>query len=328
MIKIIFMGTPDFSRDSLELLIKNKYNIIGVVTATDKPKGRGMKQMISPVKEYAMEKNIEIYQPEKIKGNEEFINKIKSLKPDLIIVVSYGLILPKEILEIPKLGCINVHPSILPKYRGPTPIETAVMNGDKKTGVTTMYMNENMDEGDILLQKEVEIGENETAGNLWDRLSKIGAELLINTIKKLERNEIKPKPQGNKFTLSSMLTKSLGKIDWQEQNAEQIKNLVRALNPRVGTYTFLANNQIKLWKVEVLKKADFLKEYKEFKEYEYKFDDIQPGTIIYINNKKGIYVKAKDDVILILELQKENSKKMTAPEFLRGNKIKVVDCFE
>lgn len=328
MLNIIFMGTPDFSKESLEAMVNKNHKIIGVVTTPDKPKGRGMKVTKSPVKEYAQENNFKIYQPEKIKGNKEFIREIKLLNPDLIVVVSYGMILPKEILEIPKLGCVNVHPSLLPKYRGPTPIETAVINGDKKTGVTTMYMNEKMDEGDIILQKEIEIKDNQTAGELWDNLSKIGAKLLIETIDKIEKKEVKRKKQGNNFTLSYMLNKETGKIDWENNTAIEIKNLVRGLNPRIGAYTFLNKQKIKLWKVEVVKLKDFLKQYKEFEEYEYKISDIQSGTIIYLDKNKGIYVKAKDEIILILEMQKENSKKMTSQEFLRGNKLKVIDFFE
>lgn len=328
MLNIIFMGTPDFSRESLEELVKNKHKIIAVVTTPDKPKGRGMKVTKSAIKEYALKQNFEIYQPITIKGNDQFIKKIKNLKPDLIVVVSYGMILPKEILKIPKLGCINVHPSLLPKYRGPTPIETAVINGDKKTGVTTMYMNEKMDEGDIILQKEIEIEKNETAGELWNKLSKIGAKLLIETINKIEKNNIKRKKQNNNFTLAYMLNKTTGKINWENQTGIEIKNLVRGLNPRVGAYTNLNNEKIKIWKVETIKIENFLNEYKEFKEYKDKLNGIQPGIIIYLDRKKGIYVKTKDEIILILELQKENSKKMAVTEFLKGNKLKVIDFFE
>ena len=179
MLNILFMGTPDFAKESLESIYNAGYNIIGVVTNPDRPKGRGMKMIASPVKEYAVSKNIPIYQPLKVKNNIEFIDEIKALNPDIICVVAYGRILPKEILEIPKLGCINVHGSLLPKYRGAAPIQWAVLNGDKTTGITTMYMDEGMDTGDMILKKEVEIGENETTGELWDRLAKIGGELLV-----------------------------------------------------------------------------------------------------------------------------------------------------
>ena len=164
--RILFMGTPDFAGESLKCLYEANYDIIGVVTNQDKPKGRGMKMVFSPVKEYAIEKNLPIYQPEKVKNNPDFIDEIKTLNPDLIVVVAYGKILPKEILDIPKYGCINVHASLLPKYRGAAPIQWAVLNGDKVTGVTTMYMDVGMDTGDIILKEETEMGENETTGEL------------------------------------------------------------------------------------------------------------------------------------------------------------------
>ena len=176
MLNILFMGTPDFAKESLESIYNAGYSIIGVVTNPDRPKGRGMKMIASPVKEYAVSKNIPIYQPLKVKNNIEFIDEIKALNPDIICVVAYGRILPKEILEIPKYGCINVHGSLLPKYRGAAPIQWAVINGEEKTGITTMYMDVGMDTGDMILKEEVEIGKDETTGELWDRLSKIGGE--------------------------------------------------------------------------------------------------------------------------------------------------------
>ena len=172
--RLVFMGTPDFAKESLEAVYNAGYEILAVVTNPDRPKGRGMKMVESPVKEFAKEKNLKIYQPEKVKKNIEFIEEIKKLQPDVICVVAYGKILPKEILEIPKLGCINVHGSLLPKYRGAAPIQWAILNGDKETGITTMYMNEGMDTGDMILKEKVTIGEDETTGELWYRLSKIG----------------------------------------------------------------------------------------------------------------------------------------------------------
>lgn len=166
------MGTPDFARDSLEAIYNAGHDILAVVTNVDKPKGRGMKMIATPVKEFAIEKNLPVFQPEKVKKNEEFINEIKSLNPDIICVVAYGKILPKEILDIPQYGCINVHASLLPKYRGAAPIQWSVLNGDKETGVTTMYMDIGMDTGDMILTEKVEIGEDETTGELWNRLSK------------------------------------------------------------------------------------------------------------------------------------------------------------
>jgi len=250
--KILFMGTPDFAKESLESIYNKGHEIIGVFTVPDKPKGRGMKMIFSPVKEYSLEKDFNIYQPEKIKNNQDIIDEIKELKPDVICVVAYGMILPKEILDIPKYGCINVHPSLLPKYRGSAPIQWAIINGDKKTGVTTMYMDIQMDSGDIILQEEVEIKNDETAGELWDRLSKIGAELLIETLDRIEKNTAPRISQGEEFTLAPMLDKEMSKIDWENKEALEIKNLVRGLNPTMGTYSYSNGKKIKLWKVEII----------------------------------------------------------------------------
>ena len=184
--KIVFMGTPDFAEKSLETVYNAGHEILAVVTNPDRPKGRGMKMVASPVKEFAVSKNLKIYQPEKVRKNVEFIEEIKKLEPDVICVVAYGKILPKEILEIPKLGCINVHGSLLPKYRGSAPIQWAVINGEKVTGVTTMYMDVGMDTGDMILKEETEIAPDETTGELWDRLAKIGAELLVKTLEQIE----------------------------------------------------------------------------------------------------------------------------------------------
>ena len=179
MLNIVFMGTPDFAEESLKSLIDAQYNILAVVTNPDKPQGRGMKLVASPVKQYALLKEIPVYQPEKVRNNTEFIEEMKRLNPDVICVVAYGKILPQELLDIPKLGCINVHGSLLPKYRGAAPIQWAVLNGEKATGVTTMYMDAGMDTGDMILKEEIAIGEDETTGELWDRLSQIGGEILI-----------------------------------------------------------------------------------------------------------------------------------------------------
>ena len=249
--RIVFMGTPDFAKESLEAVYNAGYEILGVVTNPDKPKGRGMKMMASPVKEFAIEKNIKIYQPLKVKNNIEFIQEIKDLNPDIICVVAYGKIVPKEILEIPKLGCINVHGSLLPRYRGAAPIQWAILNGDKTTGITTMYMDIGMDTGDMILKEEVDIGEDETTGELWERLSKIGGNLLVETLKEIEKGIAPREKQGNDYTLAPMLNKEMAKIDWENKTAEEIKNLVRGLNPIMGAYTFLNGKKIKFWKVSI-----------------------------------------------------------------------------
>ena len=311
--KIVFMGTPDFAQKSLEALYNARHKILAVVTNIDKPKGRGMKLVESPVKEYAKSKNLTIFQPEKVRKNIEFIEQIKKLEPDVICVVAYGKILPSEILEIPKLGCINVHASLLPKYRGAAPIQWAVLNGDKTTGVTTMYMDVGMDTGDMILKQEVEIGENETTGELWDRLSIIGADLLVKTLKQIEKGTAPRIKQSDDFTMAPMLNKEISKIDWKEKTAKQIKNLVRGLNPIMGAYSYLNGKKIKFWKVEVEEDTN---------------SNQENGTVIKANDKDGLYIKAKDGVLKIIEIQGENAKRMNANDFLRGNKIEIGQKFE
>lgn len=317
--KIIFMGTPDFAKDSLEAIYNKGYEILGVVTNPDKPKGRGMKMIASPVKEFAIEKGLEVLQPEKVKKNEEFIEKIKNLNPDVICVVAYGKILPKEILEIPSKGCINVHGSLLPKYRGAAPIQWAVLNGDKETGVTTMYMDEGMDTGDIILKEKVTIEENETTGELWERLSKMGGQLLVKTLEKIEDGTAPREKQGENFSMAPMLDKSISKIDWDNKTARQIKNLVRGLNPIMGAYTFLNGKKIKFWKVDIAKKEEYACENVE---------SLKNGTIIKSDQKEGLYIKSKDGVLKVLEIQGENAKRMSIQDFLRGANIKKLEIFE
>ena len=249
--KVIFMGTPDFAVESLKAIYNAKYEIIGVVTNPDKPQGRGLKLTTSPVKQFALEKGLKVYQPIKVRNNQEFIEELKKSNPDIIVVVAYGKILPKEILEIPKLGCINVHASLLPKYRGAAPIQWAIINGDKKTGVTTMYMDEGMDSGDIILKQEVDIRDDETTGELWEELSKKGGKLLVETLKEIEKGTAPRTKQNGDFTLAPMLSKEMSKINWAAQDALQIKNLVRGLNPIMGAYSLLDGKKIKFWKVDV-----------------------------------------------------------------------------
>ena len=277
-----------------------------------------MKMIASPVKEFALEKGIKIYQPEKVRNNEEFISEIKALKPDVICVVAYGKILPKEILEIPSKGCINVHGSLLPKYRGAAPIQWAVLNGDKKTGVTTMYMDVGMDTGDMILKQETQIGEDETTGELWERLSKIGGDLLVKTLKEIENKTAPRIKQGDDFTMAPMLDKSMAKIDWENKTALEIKNLVRGLNPIMGAYTFLNGKKIKFWKVDVAKDI--------FADGDMEF--MKNGTVIVSDKRDGIYIKTKDGILKVLEIQVENAKKMPIQDYLRGNQINKFDVFE
>lgn len=317
MLNIVFMGTPDFAMKSLEAIYNEKYNILGVVTNPDRPKGRGMKLNQSPVKEYALEKNMRIYQPDKVKGNESFINEIKKLNPDVICVVAYGKIIPKEILEIPKYGCINLHGSLLPKYRGAAPIQWSIINGDKTTGVTTIYMNEGIDTGDMILKKEVAIDENETTGELWEKMSNIGAKLLVDTLKKIENEDAPRVKQGNNASYAPMLEKSIAKIDWNKMKAIEIKNLVRGLNPIMGAYATLNGKKVKFWRVELANKECI----------EMDTETAEPGTILYIDNKKGLYVKAKDGIIKLIDVQGENSKKMNVCEWIRGSRVQVGEKF-
>lgn len=323
MSKIIFMGTPDFAEKSLRKLNESDNNIIAVVTNTDKPKGRGMKLFQSPVKQYALENNLKIYQPEKIKENNDFIETLRAMKPDFICVVAYGKILPREILEIPKYGCINVHASLLPKYRGAAPIQWSIINGEEITGVTTMYMDTKMDTGDIILEKEVKIGENETTGELWNRLGDIGAELLLETIEKIKAGTAPRKKQGDNYTMAPMLNKEISKINWNELKTKNIKNLVRGLNPIMGAYSTLNNKKIKFWKVDIIEKEEFLEKYK----IEYDIEKLEPGCIIYANSKDGLYIKTIDGIISVLEIQGENSKKMNIFDFLRGNRLEKGEIF-
>lgn len=321
--KILFMGTPDFARESLDSLYQAGFEICGVVTTPDRPSGRGMKLVASPVKEYAIEKNLKLFQPEKIANNTEFKNEIKALEPDLICVVSYGVILPKSFLKIPPYGCINVHPSMLPKYRGSAPIQWAVLNGDKKTGVSIMYLDEGMDSGDIISQEEVEIGDDETTGELWNRLSTIGAKMLTDAVKNIASGKIERTAQPNEFTIAPMLSKEMAKIEWNEKTASEIKNLVRGLNPIMGTFTFLNSKKIKFWKVQKLSNNEISEKY-DIKNIE----DVENGTVLFANEKIGLFIKAKEGIISVLEIQGENAKRMSVTDFLRGNKIEVGEKFE
>ena len=316
--KIVFMGTPDFAEASLQALIDASYNIEAVVTNPDRPKGRGMKMLYSPVKELAVSKNIPVFQPEKVRNNIEFIEKIKSINPDVICVVAYGKILPKEILEIPKYGCINVHASLLPKYRGAAPIQWAVLNGDKETGITTMYMDIGMDTGDMILTQKVQIGENETTGELWERLSKIGGNLLVETLNQIEKGIAPRIPQEGEYTMAPMLEKEMSKIDWENKTAEEIKNLVRGLNPIMGAYTFLNGKKIKFWKVEVANNIGYDEENIKM---------IKNGTVLISDQKDGIFIKTKKGILRVLEIQGENAKKMSIQDYLRGNKIEEFEIF-
>ena len=325
MLNIIFMGTPDFAKESLEAIYNAGHNIIAVITNPDRPKGRGMKMIASPVKEFAVEKNIPVLQPEKIR---EIKDTLVQLNPDLFCVVAYGKILPKDILDIPKKGSINVHGSLLPKYRGAAPIQWSVLNGDKKTGITTMYMDEGMDTGDMILQEEVEIGENDTTGELWERLSKIGANLLVETLEKIENGTAPRKKQPSDFTMAPMLNKEMARIDWENKTAKEIKNLVRGLNPIMGAYTTYKGKKIKIWRAGCIELNDFIEDHPEFSEYVSNLENMAEGAVIYSDIKNGLFVKAKEGILILQEVQAENAKKMSVQDFLRGNLIQTGEIFE
>ncbi len=316
---IVFMGTPDFAKESLKAIYEAGHNILAVVTNEDKPRGRGMKLQPSEVKEYALEKNLKIYQPKKVKNNKEFREQIENLKPEVICVVAYGKLLPKKILEIPKYGCINVHGSLLPKYRGAAPIQWAILNGDTITGVTTMYMDVGMDTGDIILKEEVEIGKDETTGELWDRLALKGGELLVKTLEQVEAKTAPRIQQGEDFTVAPMLTKDMAKIDWENKTAQEIKNLVRGLNPIMGAYTYLNGKKIKFWKVSVTTNNEIMAEGMEI---------FKNGTVIAKDPREGIFIKTKEGILKVLEIQGENAKRMPIQDFLRGNPIEEFEVFE
>ena len=321
--RVLFMGTPDFAKKSLEAIYNAGYEIIGVVTNPDKPKGRGMKMIASDVKEFALSRGLKIYQPIKVRKNENFINEICALNPDVICVVAYGKILPKEILDIPKYGCINVHGSLLPKYRGAAPIQWAVINGEVTTGITTMYMDAGMDTGDMILKEEVRIGEDETTGELWERLADIGGKLLVETLKHIENGTAPKIKQGEDFTMAPMLDKSMAKIDWENKSAKEIKNLVRGLNPIMGAYSMLNDKKIKFWKVQVISNEEFSTAFE--------IDNIENrknGEVILADSKKGLFIKTNDELISVLEIQGENAKRMQVQDFLRGNMISRGEIFE
>ena len=296
------MGTPEFAVPCLQSLLDEKFNVIGVFTQPDKPKGRGYVLTPPPVKELALKYSIPIFQPEKMRDGEAF-NYLKKLNPDLIIVVAYGKILPKEILDLPKYGCINVHASLLPKYRGAGPIQWSVINGEKETGVTTMYMDVGLDTGDMIINNSLEIGENETAGELHDRISLLGAKTLIETLKLLHKNEIvRTKQDDSNATYAPMLDKKLCEIDFSE-DAKKIHDLIRGLSP---------------WPVAVTKfEGKTLKIHRSL--YITKDVNATPGEVIENNGK--IVVSCGKGCIEILELQLEGKKRMTSADFLRGNPI-------
>lgn len=299
------MGTPDFAVPCLESLIKSRHEVVAVFTQPDKKRGRGYKLALPPVKELALKHEIEVFQPETL-NSEEILRVISELEPDLIVVVAYGKILPKAILELPERGCINVHGSLLPKYRGAAPIQWAVLNGEKVTGVTTMYMDEELDTGDILLRAKTQIGEDETSGELFDRLSSMGAELLLKTLQGLEKGDIiREKQDDKKASYAPMLSKSLSKIDWNRP-AAAVHNLVRGLNPWPVAETTLDGKVLKVYKTKPVLLGN---------------KSAYPGEIMSFS--PFVVACCEGSAVEVLELQLESKKRMSSADFVRGYKLSV-----
>ena len=300
--RIVFMGTPDFAVPTLTALIEGGHEVVAVVTQPDKPKGRGKAVLMTPVKEKAIEYEIPVYQPVKVR-DPEFVELLKTMAPDAIVVVAFGQILPKSILDLPKYGCVNVHASLLPKYRGAAPIQWAVLNGDPETGVTTMYMAEGLDTGDMLLKSRTEIGPEETSGELHDRLSQMGAELIVETLKEVEAGTVRRTPQGDAETsYASMLTKELGKIDWGRP-AGELHNLVRGLSPWPVAETVYNKKRLKIHRAKVVPGFGGA-----------------PGEVA--RRKDCFVVACGGNTALELEtVQYEGGKRMGGKEFLCGHRL-------
>lgn len=303
--KIVYMGTPDFAVPPLAALVKAGYEVTAVVTQPDKPKGRGKTLLPTPVKEEAMKHEIPVYQPQKVR-DPEFVEVLKDLAPDMIVVAAFGQIIPKEILDMPKYGCINIHASLLPKYRGAAPIQQAVIDGEKESGVTIMKMGMGLDTGDMISQAVVTLREDETGGSLFDRLAETGASLLIQTIPSIENGTATytKQPEESPTPYAAMITKKMGLLDFS-RNAEVLERLVRGMNPWPSAYTFLNNKTLKVWKAAV-EDAECGK--------------AAPGTIVGVD-KKGIHVACGEKSLVLQEVQLEGKKRMETDAFLRGYPI-------
>lgn len=300
--KIVFMGTPDFAVPSLKALI-DKYGVEAVFTQPDRPKGRGKKLAFSPVKEEALKHDIKVYQPEKLKNEPEMIEMLKEMKPDFIIVVAFGQILTKEVLDIPKYGCINLHGSILPMYRGAAPINWAIMNGEKVSGNTTMLMDVGLDTGDMLLKDEVEITDDMTAGELYDILKDRGGKLLVDTIEGVVNKTIVPEKQSDETFYAKMLNKKMAEIDWSK-SAKEIHNMIRGLNPWPVAHTLYNGSTMKIFESEALNKES----------------NAECGKIIDVS-KKGIEVSTGKGVLLIKKVQFPNSKPLMVEQYINGHEV-------
>lgn len=302
--KVIFMGTPDFSVGTLEELIRAGHEVVLAVTQPDKPKGRGKEMQFTPVKEVALKHGIPVFQPKKIRDVES-IEELRKYPADVMVVVAFGQIVPKEVLEMTPYGCINVHASLLPKYRGAAPIQWSIIDGERVTGVTTMQMDEGLDTGDMLLKTEVPISPKETGGSLHDKLAEAGAKLCVETLKALEEKTVVAEKQGETTTAyARMLDKKLGNIDWNN-GAEEIERLIRGLNPWPSAYTMWEDKVMKIWEAEVVEGEE----------------ESEPGTIVKVE-KDGFFVQTGKGLLKITQLQIPGKKRMDAGAFLRGYSIK------
>ena len=311
-LKVIFMGTPDFAVPCLEQLQQN-CDVIAVITQPDRPRGRGQKMMPSPVKVFAQAHNLPILQPEKIK-TAEFQARLAELQPDLIVVVAFGQLLSQTILDIPRLGCINVHASLLPRYRGAAPIHWAIINGETQSGVTTMFMDAGLDTGDMILKTAVPISDTMTTEQLHDVLMSAGAKLLLETVRQLAAGSAPRTKQTDEGTnYAPLLTKETGRIDWNK-SAVEIHNLVRGLNSWPGAYTTLNGSNFKIWRTGVVGDNAAV-------------PDAQAGEIVKITNQ-GFYVATGDGLLEILELQAPSKKKMAANDYIRGHGLALPARFE
>ncbi len=307
--RVIFMGTPDFAVETLRQTTHAGHEIIGVVTQPDRPKGRGKAMQPTPVKETALELGLPVYQPKSVK-DPDFVNVLKELKPDIIVVVAFGQLITREILEIPPYGCINVHGSLLPKFRGAAPVQWAVLCGEKESGVTVMRMDEGLDTGDMLAKAAVPLEADETGGSLFDKLSILGAKLLTETLQGLSQGTVvaQPQPKESPTPYASMIQKSMGLIQW-EKDAADIERWTRGLNPWPSAFTHLNGKTMKIFKSSVcsLKGADGWR-------------DAVPGQVVLVE-AQGIYVKCGQGCLRIEELQLEGKKRMPARDFLRGHAV-------
>lgn len=311
--KIIFMGTPDFSVGALNALVEAGHQVVLVVTQPDKPKGRGKEMQMTPVKECALKHNIPVFQPVKVK-EPEAVETLRSYGADAFIVAAFGQILSEEILTMPKYGCINIHASLLPKYRGAGPIQWVILDGEKETGITIMQMDKGIDTGDMLLQRVVPIDEKETGDSLHDKLARAGAELIVEALSKIEAGEITPVKQNDaESCYAKMLQKSMGRIDW-EKDAPQIERMVRGLNSWPSAYTTYRGKNLKIWESSVCEKDKLL-------------ENASPGMITAVE-KDAFYVQTGEKTLKVTSVQLEGKKKMAVKEFLLGCQMKTEEVLD